>query len=150
VNTGIKWTTPALVWLVSCPLSSSFAFSLARSNPQNHLLCQSMLSSSWTADDSQQAVEAPADGHAGTKAAGTHVFQGQGTLTGPNTIEVNGQTLTFKVYVLATGGQPSLPPIPGLSDAPSIWKLCHPAWSSWEGASWPWKWHRAFPCWDPK
>jgi hypothetical protein len=54
----IKWSTPALVWLVPRPLSSSFAFSLAHSNPQNHLLYQSMSSSSWTADDSQQAVEA--------------------------------------------------------------------------------------------
>jgi pyruvate/2-oxoglutarate dehydrogenase complex dihydrolipoamide dehydrogenase (E3) component len=65
-----------------------------------------------------RATIAPADGHEGTEAAGTHVFQGRGTLTGPNTIEVNGQTLTFKVCVLATGGRPSLPPIPGLSDAP--------------------------------
>lgn len=62
---------------------------------------------------------APADGHPGTEAAGAHVFQGRGRLTGPNTLEVNGQTLKFKTCVLATGGRPAIPTnIPGLLEAP--------------------------------
>ena len=31
---------------------------------------------------------------------------------------MNGKTLTFKKAVVATGGSPSLPPIPGLKDVP--------------------------------
>merc|ERR1712137_1513840 len=66
-----------------------------------------------------RAKIAPVDGHEATEAAGTHVFQGRGRLTGPNTLEVNGQTLQFKVCVLATGGRPAIPNnIPGLLDAP--------------------------------
>ncbi len=62
---------------------------------------------------------APADGHPGTEATGAHVYQGRGKLTGPNTIEVNGQTLKFKKCVLATGGRPAVPAnIPGLAEAP--------------------------------
>ena len=65
-----------------------------------------------------RAKIAPADSHAGTETAGAHVFQGRGRLTGPNTVEVNGQTLEFKICVLATGGRPGVPNIPGLKDAP--------------------------------
>lgn len=65
-----------------------------------------------------RAKIAPADGHEATEASGAHVFQGRGRLTGPNTLEVNGQTLNFKVCVLATGGRPAIPTIDGLKDAP--------------------------------
>jgi pyruvate/2-oxoglutarate dehydrogenase complex dihydrolipoamide dehydrogenase (E3) component len=65
-----------------------------------------------------RATIAPADGHDGTEAAGTHVFQGRGRLTGPNTLTVNGKTLQFKMLVLATGGRPSIPNVPGLKEAP--------------------------------
>lgn len=66
-----------------------------------------------------RAVIAPADGHPGTEATGAHVYQGRGKLTGPNTVEVNGQTLTFKNCVLAMGGRPAIPEnIPGLNEAP--------------------------------
>jgi pyruvate/2-oxoglutarate dehydrogenase complex dihydrolipoamide dehydrogenase (E3) component len=61
---------------------------------------------------------APADGHAGTTGTGAHVFQGRGRFTGPDTVEVNGQTLRFKNAVIATGGRPSIPDIPGLAQAP--------------------------------
>jgi len=65
----------------------------------------------------------PADGHDGTNAAGAQVFQGRGIFTGPNTLEVtNSQnktsTLTFRKAVIATGGRPFVPKIPGLSDSP--------------------------------
>lgn len=67
-----------------------------------------------------RAAIAPADGHPGSEAAGTHVFQGRGVLTSANTIEVNGKTLKFKKCVIATGGRPTIPDIPGLKDAPYI------------------------------
>ena len=63
-----------------------------------------------------RATIAPADGHEGTEASGTHIYQGRGRFTGPNTVEVNGQTLKFKVCVLATGGRPALPNVPGLKE----------------------------------
>ena len=67
----------------------------------------------------KRAQIAPADGHPGTEAAGAHVYQGRGKLTGPNTLEVNGQTLKFKKCVLAMGGRPMIPTnIPGLKEAP--------------------------------
>ena len=67
----------------------------------------------------KRAEIAPADGHPGTEATGAHVYQGRGRLTGPNTVEVNGQTLKFKNCVLAMGGRPSIPVgIPGLEEAP--------------------------------
>ncbi|KAG7369729.1 dihydrolipoyl dehydrogenase [Nitzschia inconspicua] len=66
-----------------------------------------------------RATIAPADGHPGTEQAGTHVYQGRGRLTGPNTVEVNGKTLKFEKCVLAMGGRPSIPSsIDGLQDAP--------------------------------
>ena len=65
-----------------------------------------------------RAAISPADGHSGSEATGTHVFQGRGVLTGPNTVEVNGKTLKFKNCVIATGGRPAVPNVPGLKDAP--------------------------------
>ncbi|CAB9508362.1 Dihydrolipoyl dehydrogenase [Seminavis robusta] len=68
-----------------------------------------------------RAKIAPADGHVGTEAAGTHVYQGRGVLTGANTVEVNGKTLKFKKCVIATGGRPTIPQnVPGLEEAPYI------------------------------
>lgn len=61
---------------------------------------------------------APADGHPGTTGTGAHVFQGFGKFTGPNTIEVGGTALKFKKAVVATGGRPAIPPVPGLDKAP--------------------------------
>jgi Pyridine nucleotide-disulphide oxidoreductase len=48
----------------------------------------------------KRAKIAPADGHPGTELAGAHVYQGRGRMTGPNTVEVNGRTLTFKKLVI--------------------------------------------------
>ena len=60
----------------------------------------------------------PADGHPATEGTGAHVFQGFGKFTGPDTIEVNGETLKFKKAVIATGGRPQIPNVPGLKEAP--------------------------------
>ncbi len=51
---------------------------------------------------------------------GVDVFIGQGQFTGANTIEVNGQTLTFSRAVIATGGTAAIPNIPGLAEAPYL------------------------------
>ena len=45
---------------------------------------------------------------------GVDVFLGQATFSGPDTIQVGGQTLRFKRAVIATGARASTPPIPGL------------------------------------
>lgn len=47
---------------------------------------------------------------------GVDVFLGQGSFTGPNTVEVGGQKLNFRRAVIATGARASAPPIPGLAD----------------------------------
>lgn len=66
----------------------------------------------------KRAAIAPADGHEGTTGAGAQVFQGRGRFTGPNTIEVNGVSLKFRKAVIATGGRPAIPNVPGLEEAP--------------------------------
>lgn len=60
----------------------------------------------------------PADGHAGTAGTGAHVFQGRGVFTGPDTIQVDDSELKFSKAVVATGGRPSIPNVPGLAEAP--------------------------------
>lgn len=49
---------------------------------------------------------------------GIDVFMGRGVFTGPNSVEINGQTLNFKKACIATGGRPGVPPIPGLDSVP--------------------------------
>jgi pyruvate/2-oxoglutarate dehydrogenase complex dihydrolipoamide dehydrogenase (E3) component len=60
----------------------------------------------------------PADGHPAGVVAGSHVFQGRGKFTGPNTIQVGDKVLTFKKAVVATGGRPGVPNVPGLKESP--------------------------------
>ena len=48
--------------------------------------------------------------------AGVDVYLGGGRFTGPNTIEVEGQTLQFTRAVIATGGHAAAPPIEGLEE----------------------------------
>ncbi|KAJ1445970.1 mercuric reductase [Pelagophyceae sp. CCMP2097] len=65
-----------------------------------------------------RAQIAPADAHVATTAVGADVYQGFGRFTGPNTIEVNGKILRFRKAVVATGGSPAVPNIPGLKETP--------------------------------
>lgn len=67
-----------------------------------------------------RAKIAPVDSHEATEATGAHVFQGRGRFTGKNTVEVNDKTLSFKVCVVATGGRPTIPNVPGLKESPYI------------------------------
>ncbi len=48
---------------------------------------------------------------------GVDVFLGKARFSGPDTVEVEGQTLRFKRAVIATGGRAVQPPIPGLAEA---------------------------------
>lgn len=48
---------------------------------------------------------------------GFEVLTGHASFTGPNTIEVDGSTLTAQIFIVATGASPAAPPIPGLLDA---------------------------------
>jgi pyruvate/2-oxoglutarate dehydrogenase complex dihydrolipoamide dehydrogenase (E3) component len=48
---------------------------------------------------------------------GVDVFIGEGRFTGPDTLAVNGATtLRFRRAVVATGGRPTVPPVPGLRE----------------------------------
>ncbi len=51
---------------------------------------------------------------------GVDVFLGAGKFSGPDTIEVGGQTLRFAKAVIATGARAAAPPIPGLKDVPYL------------------------------
>lgn len=59
---------------------------------------------------------APDDSVQHLTTAGVDVFLGQAKFTGPNQVEVGGQTLTFARAVIATGARAAVPPIPGLRD----------------------------------
>ncbi len=60
---------------------------------------------------------APNDSAARFQSLGVDVFLGEGRFTGPDTIEVAGQTLRFKQAVIATGARASRPDTPGLAEA---------------------------------
>lgn len=63
-----------------------------------------------------RAQISPHDSAARFRDLGVDVFLGHGKFTGPDTIEVDGQTLRFRRAVVATGSRPEVPPIPGLSE----------------------------------
>lgn len=59
---------------------------------------------------------------------GVDVVQGYAKITSPWTVEVNGKTLTTRAIVIATGGRPTIPNIPGLDQvthytSDTIWSL---------------------------
>nr|MBC8362440.1 FAD-dependent oxidoreductase [Candidatus Desulfatibia profunda] len=59
---------------------------------------------------------------------GVDCIQGEASITSPYTVEVNGQVLTTRNIVVATGGRPFVPPIPGLENiryltSDNIWQL---------------------------
>jgi pyruvate/2-oxoglutarate dehydrogenase complex dihydrolipoamide dehydrogenase (E3) component len=57
----------------------------------------------------------PADSARRFRELGVDVFLGEGRFTGRNSIEVEGARLQFRRAVIATGGRPAAPPIPGLT-----------------------------------
>ncbi len=59
---------------------------------------------------------------------GVDVIQGEAQITSPWTVEVNGQTLTTKNIVIATGARPFVPPIKGIDEidyltSDNIWDI---------------------------
>jgi len=59
---------------------------------------------------------------------GVDVIEGEGRITSPWTVEVEGRTLTTRNIVVATGGSPFVPPIPGLDEVPyrtseNLWEM---------------------------
>lgn len=51
------------------------------------------------------------------RSLGVDVFIGEARFTGPNTVEVGGQTLEFAKACIATGARAFVPPVPGLKEA---------------------------------
>lgn len=75
-----------------------------------------------------RAEIAPHDSAARLREAGVDVFLGEGRFVSPDAIGVGDATLRFARAVIATGGCPVLPPVPGLADAgartsDTIWEL---------------------------
>lgn len=59
---------------------------------------------------------------------GVECFQGEAKIKSPFEVEVNGQILTTKNIVIATGASPLIPPIPGVNEietftSETLWKL---------------------------
>ncbi len=59
---------------------------------------------------------------------GVDCISGSARITSPWTVEVDGRTITTRSIVIATGGRPFVPPVPGLADIPyltsdTIWQL---------------------------
>lgn len=62
------------------------------------------------------------------RAEGVHVLEGRARLTAPSTADVDGQVVSARRCVIATGSGPLLPPVPGLLEAPhltseTVWQL---------------------------
>ncbi|WP_418064574.1 FAD-dependent oxidoreductase [Sedimenticola thiotaurini] len=51
---------------------------------------------------------------------GVDVIQGEAMIKSPYEVEVNGQTLTTRNIIVATGARPFVPPIPGLDQIPYL------------------------------
>ncbi len=74
-----------------------------------------------------QAIE-PNDSVARYTGLGVDCIAGNATITSPYTVRVNGREIATRNIVIATGGTPFVPPIPGLQEAPyhtsdTIWNL---------------------------
>jgi pyruvate/2-oxoglutarate dehydrogenase complex dihydrolipoamide dehydrogenase (E3) component/uncharacterized membrane protein YdjX (TVP38/TMEM64 family) len=70
----------------------------------------------------------PHDSAARYSELGVEVIQGQARIASPWSVEVNGQTLTTRAIVIATGARPQIPALPGLEQvrhytSDSIWTL---------------------------
>ncbi len=74
------------------------------------------------------AAIAPEDSAETLQAAGVHVVTGSARFTGPDSLEVDGRSLRFRLAIVATGAVPAVPPVPGLREATpltsdSVWNL---------------------------
>src|SRR5699024_5905500 len=58
--------------------------------------------------------------HSTFKSLNIDFIEGEAIYTSNNTFEVNGEKITYEDVLLATGSQPFIPPIPGLSSQPYL------------------------------
>ncbi|WP_035764654.1 FAD-dependent oxidoreductase [Arthrobacter sp. H20] len=65
------------------------------------------------------AIE-PADSPEALESTGVTIISGKARFTGPGEADVDGKTIRFRQALIATGSAPTLPPIPGLPDAPQV------------------------------
>ncbi|HEX8434585.1 mercuric reductase [Archangium sp.] len=65
---------------------------------------------------SLRAGIAPHDSAERFRGLGVDVFLGEGRFVAPDAVEVAGQRLTFSRALIATGGRPSVPEVPGLAE----------------------------------
>jgi pyruvate/2-oxoglutarate dehydrogenase complex dihydrolipoamide dehydrogenase (E3) component len=68
----------------------------------------------------RRADISPHDSAERLRAAGVDVHFGEARFIGPRSIEVGGRALSFRRAVIAAGGRPSVPPIPGLAEVPFL------------------------------
>jgi pyruvate/2-oxoglutarate dehydrogenase complex dihydrolipoamide dehydrogenase (E3) component len=71
----------------------------------------------WARMRERRAEIAPHDSAERFEALGVDVFHGQARFTSPHEVEVDGQRLRAKNFVIATGSRPAIPPIDGLARA---------------------------------
>jgi pyruvate/2-oxoglutarate dehydrogenase complex dihydrolipoamide dehydrogenase (E3) component len=64
-----------------------------------------------------RASISPNDSAPRLRGLGVDVFLGEGRFAGPDAVEVAGRTLRFGRAIIATGGRPATPSIPGLAEA---------------------------------
>lgn len=74
-----------------------------------------------------QKIE-PHDSVARYSQLGVNIIQGEAKITSPYTVEVNGQTLSTKNIIIATGARPFVPNMPGLENidyltSDNLWQL---------------------------
>jgi dihydrolipoamide dehydrogenase len=74
-----------------------------------------------------QKIE-PHDSIARYQSLGVECITGEARITSPYTVEVNGNTLTTRKIVVATGARPFVPPIPGLDQvkyltSDNVWEI---------------------------
>jgi pyruvate/2-oxoglutarate dehydrogenase complex dihydrolipoamide dehydrogenase (E3) component len=55
------------------------------------------------------------------QAKGIEVIRGPARLAGPGQVDVGGEALSTAHVVIATGSEPVMPPVPGLSDLDGVW-----------------------------
>jgi len=67
-----------------------------------------------------RAAMSDVDGAERFRSLGVDVFFGDAAFTGRNTVQVGSSTLRFRRAIIATGARASVPPIPGLADAPYL------------------------------
>jgi pyruvate/2-oxoglutarate dehydrogenase complex dihydrolipoamide dehydrogenase (E3) component len=68
----------------------------------------------------RRADISPHDSASRLRAAGVDVYFGEARFASRSTIDVGGRTLPFRRAVIATGGHPAVPPIPGLTSVPYL------------------------------